>query len=250
MRNRKLFMETFVDCLTMEETISQIQHLIQTNGYYQHVVLNAGKINLLNQSRELREIVNECDLINADGQSIVWAGRYLGIDIPERVTGIDLFERLVALAAEKNYSVYYLGASQEVVQQVVAIHQKNYPQLKIAGYHHGYFCEDEIPYIVQNIRSSQPTFLFVAFSSPKKEYFVNKYKNTLQVPFTMGIGGSFDVIAGKTKRAPLILQKIGMEWFYRFVQEPRRMFQRYIIGNISFIRTVQQEKRRMKRAEK
>lgn len=247
MKKRSQFINTFVDCLTMDETIAEIQRLIQIGGCYQHVVLNASKINLLNHSRELREIINDCDLINADGQSIVWAGRYLGIDIPERVTGIDLFERLVALAEERGYSVYYLGATEEVVGQVVKKHQAAYPNLCIAGYHHGYFTEEEIPLIIQNIRSIKPTLLFVAFSSPQKEYFVKRYKDRLQVPFTMGVGGSFDVIAGKTKRAPILFQKAGMEWFYRFIQEPRRMFRRYIIGNIHFLRIVRKEKQKMKR---
>ncbi len=233
-----------LDALTMNETLLRIEHLILNQKPSQHVVINASKINLMAEDAALRAIVNESPLVNADGQSIVWAARFLGYDVPERVTGIDLFENLVALAAQKNWRLYYFGATEEVVKCVVDKHLKAYPGLEIAGFRNGYFDDLESVQIAQEIRASRADILFVAFSSPKKEFWVHSHKEMMQVPFAMGVGGSFDVLAGKTKRAPRWMQKAGLEWFYRFIQEPRRMFKRYIIGNFRFLTHVLREKSR------
>lgn len=237
-----------LDLLTMAETLLQIEKLILNQKPSQHVVINASKINLMAENEELQAIIEESPLVNADGQSIVWAARFLGYPVPERVTGIDLFESLVIRAAEKGWRVYYFGAAEGIVQTVVEKHRMEYPDLVIAGYRNGYFEEDESTQIAQQIRESQADILFVAFSSPKKEFWIHAHKEEMQVPFVMGVGGSFDVIAGKTKRAPKWMQKTGLEWFYRFIQEPRRMFKRYIIGNFRFLTHVFREKRKQRGA--
>lgn len=233
---------SYIDCLTMDETISRIDEVIKKREPVQHVVLNAAKINLLKKDEQLRTIINQCDIINADGSSIVLAGRLLGIDIPERVTGIDLFGNLIELADRKGYRVYYFGAEEEVVSKVVRIHQERYKNLNIVGYRNGFFSDEESETIANKINMAKPDILFVAFSSPKKEYWIHQFKDNLSVPFVMGVGGSFDVLAGKTKRAPLWMQHYSLEWFYRFIQEPRRMFRRYIIGNVVFLRHIWSEK--------
>lgn len=235
-----------MDPLTMNETLYHVEKLILDKQPSQHVVINASKINLIAESEELRNIINASPLVNADGQSVVLAARFLGYYVPERVTGIDLFENLVDLAASKGYRPYYFGATEEVVQAVVKKHQQAYPELDVAGYRNGYFDHLESIQIAKEIQESRADILFVAFSSPEKEFWVNKYKEIMQVPFVMGVGGSFDIIAGKTKRAPKWMQKIGLEWFFRFLQEPRRMFKRYAIGNYCFVRHVIQEKRQRK----
>lgn len=231
-----------LDTLTMEETIQQVEVIIANKKPTQHVVINASKINLMDKNHFLQNIVNESPLINADGKSIVWAARFLGYDVPGRVTGIDLFQEIVKKAEKKNWRLYYLGASKEIVDQVVCIHKKLYPDLNIVGSHNGYFKETDSDRIVSDIYERNVDVLFVAISSPKKEYWIHKNKNVLQVPFIMGVGGSFDVIAGKTKRAPKWMQDAGLEWFYRFIQEPKRMFHRYIVGNFVFIIHVFKEK--------
>lgn len=231
-----------LDTLTMEETMERIEDIIETKKPTQHVVINASKINLMAKNAALKKIVNESPLINADGKSIVWAARFLGYDVPERVTGIDLFQEVIKEASEKGWRVYYFGATEEVVNQVVSIHKKMYPQLAIAGYRNGYFEERDTQAIVTDIYESQADILFVAFSSPQKEYWIHNNKSKLLVPFIMGVGGSFDVVSGKIKRAPRWMQESGLEWFYRFVKEPRRMFRRYFIGNLVFIKHVFQEK--------
>jgi len=231
-----------VDALTMEETINKVKEFINSKECVQHVVVNAGKINLIQSNHELRKLINDCPLINADGQSVVWASKFLKKPLPERVTGIDLFLNLVEVSAEYGYKLYFFGAKQEVVEKVVNIFQKKYPDLKVAGYRNGYFKEEESEQIAIDIRNSGADILFVAFSSPKKEFWINKYMSIMKVPFAMGVGGSFDVVAGVTKRAPLWMQKMGLEWFYRFIQEPRRMWKRYIIGNFKFCKLVLKSK--------
>lgn len=227
-----------LNCLTMSETLVVIDEIIRKRIPTQHVVINASKINLMSKDEQLRKIINQCPLINADGQSIVWAGRFLGFSIPERVTGIDLFTELVKKASTEGLRLYYFGSEEGVVKEVIRLHQKQYPNLVVAGFRNGYFKEEESMEIVREIQQSQADILFVAFSSPKKEYWIHQYKEQLNVPFMMGVGGSFDVVAGKTKRAPEWMQKIGLEWFHRLIQEPKRMFNRYVKGNIEFVVTV------------
>lgn len=219
----------------MEESIKCVEQIIAEGTPTQHVVINASKINLMNDDPELASIVNDCPLINADGSSIVWAAKKLGVPLHERVTGCDMFQELVALAAERGYGIYLFGAKEEVVTEVKRIFEERYPALRIVGYRNGYFTEEDEPQMVADMAVSGADMMFVAFSSPKKEYWVHKYLGALGIPFVMGVGGSFDIVAGKTSRAPVWMQKVGLEWFYRFIQEPRRMWKRYIVGNARFM---------------
>lgn len=246
MGKRFKFLNTYVDALTMEETLKKIQSYIDNKECVQHVVINAGKVNLMQEDKELTKIINDCPMINADGQSIVWGAKLLGYELPERVAGIDIFVELVKISAEKGYKPYFFGATEEVVTKVVEIFMDKYPNLEVAGYRNGYFKKEESIKIAEDIKKSGADILFVAFSSPKKEFWIKEHMNVMQVPFAMGVGGSFDVIAGKTTRAPIWMQKIGLEWFYRFIQEPRRMFKRYIIGNIKFIKLLILNKKSIK----
>ncbi|MDU2663349.1 MAG: WecB/TagA/CpsF family glycosyltransferase [Clostridium perfringens] len=242
MKKRVKFLNTYVDALTMRETLEYIEKAIINKWCIQHVVINAGKINLMQKDEKLTEIVNNCPIINADGQSIVWGSRILGNNIPERVAGIDIFTELIKLCAEKGYKPYFFGAKQEVVEKVVKEFKFRYPNLSVAGYRNGYFSSDEGKKIAIDINNSHADILFVAFSSPMKEYWISENMDIMKVPVAMGVGGSFDVIAGKTKRAPKWMQRGGLEWFYRFIQEPRRMYKRYIGGNIKFCKLILKSK--------
>ena len=245
--NRYPILNTYVNAISMDETIEEVEKIIEAGKPTQHVVINALKVNLMNENQKLREIVNSCPLINADGASIIWAAKKLGVPLKERVTGIDLFENLVRVAAEKGYKIYLFGAKEEVVTKVKDIFEKQYPSLKIVGYRNGYFTETDEPEIVANMAASGADMMFVAFSSPKKEYWVNKYLNQLNIPFVMGVGGSFDVVAGVTDRAPKWMQDRGMEWLYRFIQEPRRLWKPYMLGNRKFIAYTYKCKREQKK---
>ena len=231
-----------VDALTMEETIQLIDRSIVERKPIHHVVINAAKVVNAQKDEMLKESIINCDIINADGQAIVWASRLFNTPLPERVAGIDLMESLVKLGAQKKYKIFFLGATEEIVNTVINFYSNQFGKEIIAGYRNGYFKKDEEQAVAKQISDSNADILFVAMSSPKKEIFLNTYKDLIQTPFIMGVGGSFDVVAGHVKRAPLWMQKSGLEWFYRVIQEPRRMWKRYLFGNSEFIYLVLREK--------
>ncbi len=231
-----------VDVMDMNTTLLKIFDSIKTKTQIHHVVVNAAKLVNMRKDKQLRESVINCDIINADGQSLVWASRFLGTPLSERVAGIDLMDRLVDLADQQKYKIFLLGAKEEVVRAVVDIYEKKYGEEIIAGYRNGYYQKEDEAEIARQITASGAQMLFVAITSPKKEIFLNAYKDIINVPFIMGVGGSFDVISGKTKRAPLWVQKFGFEWFYRVLQEPRRLWKRYFLTNSAFIYLVMKEK--------
>ena len=236
-------LNTTIDNLTMEETLQEVSKAIQDNRLLHHTVVNAGKIVSLQKDLELRQSVNSAHIINADGQAVVWASKILNKPLKERVAGIDLFSSLIKFSFQNNKKIYLLGAKEEVVKKLTQLIGQDYSTNIIAGYHHGYFDQNKEKKIVQEIANSGAHMLFVAMNSPKKEIFLNKYKQELSsLNFIMGVGGSFDVLAGETKRAPKWMQNAGLEWFYRFIQEPRRMWKRYLLGNIKFIYLVFKEK--------
>lgn len=220
--------------LTMQETLVIITEAIKARQAMTHCVVNVAKIVNMQKDEQLKQSVNECDLINIDGMGVVWGGKFLGFSIPERVAGIDLMLALLKEAEKNNLRPFFLGAKQEVLEQTIQKIKKTFPNLQIAGWHNGYFQTNEEDAVVQQINASQADILFVAMSSPKKENFIKKYHQAMNVPFVMGVGGSFDVIAEYVKRAPAWMQTVGLEWLYRLCQEPRRMWKRYLITNSIF----------------
>jgi len=231
-----------VDALSMAETLSAIDNAIKKKKKIQHVVVNAAKIVNMKKDKELYDAVVNCDIINADGQSVVWAAKILKKPLPERVAGIDLMEKIVELASKKKYKIYFFGAQEEIVRKVVDVYSEKYSPEIIAGYRNGYFKKDEEPEIAKKIAASKADILFVAIPSPMKEIFLDKYSNIIKCSFTMGVGGSFDVVAGLIPRAPKWMQNIGMEWFYRLIQEPRKMWKRYLTTNTMFVYYLIREK--------
>jgi N-acetylglucosaminyldiphosphoundecaprenol N-acetyl-beta-D-mannosaminyltransferase len=218
---------------TMDETVEWIGSRIARREFTQHVVVNVAKLVHMQTDTELAESVRACDIVNIDGMGVVWGARLLGFPVPERVAGVDLFERLLQMAADRGLPVYLLGATDEVVARTAVVVSTRYAGLKIAGYHHGYFWDDEES-VVETIHRSGARLLFVAITSPKKESFINRWKDRLGVDFVMGVGGTFDVVSGKVRRAPQWMQRSGLEWAYRVAQEPRRMWKRYFVTNNAF----------------
>lgn len=236
------FLNTRISAISIEKTLEVINCAIKSKFSLHHVVVNAAKIVALQKDLKLRESVNCCDIINADGQAVVWASRFLNKPIPERVAGFDLMENLVALAHKEGYKIFFLGAKEEIVSNVVSIYSNKFSPNIIAGYRNGYFDKDQEKSIAKQISDTGANILFVAISSPKKEIFLNENKSILKnVNFIMGVGGSFDVVSGLVKRAPKWMQQYGLEWFYRLIQEPKRMWKRYLIGNTKFILLVIKE---------
>lgn len=242
MEKRVTILKCPIDNLTMDETVGIIDNSIVEKKRLQHVVVNAAKMVYMQRDHELRDSVVSSDIINADGQAVVWASKFLGHPLQERVSGIDLMENLVKLSSEKKYKIFFFGAKEEVVSAVVDKYTVQYGDSIIAGYRNGYFEKKDEEIIARQIHDSGAQILFVAISSPTKEIFLNRYKDVIDTHFIMGVGGSFDVVSGKVSRAPVWMQKFGLEWFYRFLQEPKRMWKRYLYTNTMFIYLILKEK--------
>jgi N-acetylglucosaminyldiphosphoundecaprenol N-acetyl-beta-D-mannosaminyltransferase len=222
-----------IDPLDMEATLDRCEAIIQARDYAQHMAVNVAKLVACRENPMLREAVENSAIINADGQGVVWAARLLGTPLPERVAGIDLMDALMARAAERGWRVFVLGARDEVLEQAAAVIRDRHG-LTLAGMRNGYFKPDEVEGVVAQIRAARPDILFVAMGTPHKELFLAEHGPSLGVPLVMGVGGAIDVTAGITRRAPELLQRLGLEWFYRLLQEPRRMFRRYAVTNARF----------------
>jgi N-acetylglucosaminyldiphosphoundecaprenol N-acetyl-beta-D-mannosaminyltransferase len=231
-----------VDPCTMAEVVSLAERRIATRERLVIGVVNAAKVAKLSVDRVLRESLLTCDLLLADGQSVVWASRILGHPLPERVAGIDLFEELLALADRRRLRVYLLGARPEVLTRVEATIAARWPGVDVVGRRDGYFNDSEAPGVADEIAASGADLLFLGMTTPKKEIFLGTYGDRLGVPVQHGVGGSFDVLAGVTRRAPARWQRLGLEWAYRVVQEPRRLWRRYLVTNTLFLLLVLRER--------
>lgn len=239
---RITILDTTIDVLGVQDTIDLVEKYVITKTPLHLMGVNADKINEIRSNERLKQIVNNCGIINADGASVIMASKFLGKPLPERVAGIDLMNSLVALSAKKNYSIYLLGAKQEIVEKTAEVLKDKYIDLKIVGFHNGYFKKSDWPDISIELKQLKPDFIFVGITSPLKEYLIEFLQNDGNSGVFMGVGGSFDVISGKIQRAPLWMQKSGLEWLFRVIQEPRRLFIRYFLGNGKFIKDILEEK--------
>ncbi len=230
-----------VNAVTMEQTLDMVDQAILGRKRLQIGVVNAAKIVNMRRDDTLRDDVFSSDIILADGMSVVWAGRLLWQPIPERVAGIDLMLKIFCRGNEKGYRVFCLGATDQVLRKVIEKISSDYPNVKVAGYRNGYFKENEAQDVAVEIAASEADVLFVAMTSPRKEKFLARWSADMNVPVCHGVGGSFDVMAGKVDRAPEIWQKLGIEWLYRVKQEPRRLWRRYFVTNTIFCALVLRE---------
>jgi N-acetylglucosaminyldiphosphoundecaprenol N-acetyl-beta-D-mannosaminyltransferase len=236
-----------IDRVDMTETVAAVDAAIAERRFCQHTAVNASIIVAMLDDPELARVVNDSDIVTADGESVVWAARLLGDPVPARVTGIDLMLETIELAERRGYGIYILGAREDVLERAVERLREQHPKLVIAGYQHGYFDRSEDERVVEDIRSSGAQILYVAITTPRKEYFLGHYGPQLNTPFVMGVGGSIDVVAGVARRAPRWMQRSGLEWFYRLIQEPRRLFRRYAVSNARFIGLVARDAVRARR---
>jgi N-acetylglucosaminyldiphosphoundecaprenol N-acetyl-beta-D-mannosaminyltransferase len=218
-----------------DEAVEVIDKLIAGGGAHYGAVVNAAKLVAAHRDENLKRMLLDADLVTADGMSVVWASRILGRGLQERVTGIELFQRLVERAASNRLSVYFLGAREESVRAVVELFERQYPSLRIAGYQNGYFEASEWRSVCERIRLSGADLLFVAMGSPAQEHWIASSVALTGVRFAMGVGGSFDHLSGLVRRAPRWMQRSGLEWLHRLALEPRRLWRRYLIGNSAFI---------------
>ena len=224
-----------IDRVEMDEAVRRCERYIEAREPAQYMAVNAAKVVAVQRDQALRRMINRCEIVTADGQSVVWASRLLGDPVPSRVTGIDLMHRLLALAELRGYGVYVLGARADVLERALAVLRRRLPGLRIAGYRDGYFSAAEDPAVVSAIRATRPDILFVGLPSPRKEYFLARWRRDLDVPLSVGVGGAIDVLAGVRRRAPEPVQQLGLEWACRLVQEPRRLLRRYAVTNSRFV---------------
>ena len=231
-----------VDSISRADTLAFVERVISERTPTRHGFVNASKVVRLQSDPELLEALATCDLINADGMAVVWASRILGKPLPERINGTNMMMDVINLADRKGYSLYLLGARPKVVEKVAHILRRDYPAIRLMGWHHGYFSLEEEDSIVREIRQLNPDIVFVGMGTPKKEFWLRRNVAKIGVPFAMGVGGSFDVLAGLVKRAPNWAQNAGLEWLWRLAQEPRRMWRRYLLGNPHFMWLVASEK--------
>ena len=190
---RRTILTCPIDLLTMEETVELVIGLIHGGGCHSQFSLNAAKVVEAQRSAELHGFLARATIVNADGQSLVWAGRLLGVPIPERVAGIDLLAALLAAMEREGLSVYFLGARQEVIQTATGRIAERHPRLRIAGFQHGHFPPEDDESVATAIAASRPDALFVGMSSPRKEHWIDTWQPLTGASFAMGVGGSFDV---------------------------------------------------------
>ncbi len=223
-----------IDPLRMSDVLSLVDQAIQRRDRLLIGVVNAAKLVNMRRDRKLRNAVLSADVILADGMAVVWASRLLQQRLPERVAGIDLMHEMLRQGDRRGYRVYCLGATDEVLQAAVGRIRTDYPGVMVVGKRNGYFRLDDEANIVADIRSSRADILLAAMSPPKKEQFLARWVEELQVPVCHGVGGAFDVMASKVRRAPVRWQRLGLEWLYRVLQEPRRLWRRYLVTNTVF----------------
>ena len=205
----------------------------ETSGYI--TTVNVAILMMMRSDKTLTKFIENSALVVADGLPLIWLSKLLGRPLPERVAGIDLMQDMVRNAAETGKSVYLMGAKPGTVKKVAERFKIENPALILAGVDDGYYTKEQEAERVKNIRESGADLLVVAMGVPRQENFLNDNWDDLGVKLAIPVGGSFDVIAGETKRAPVWMQKTGMEWFYRMCQEPRRLFKRYLVTNTQFI---------------
>lgn len=237
---------TPIDNITMEKTIFSIENFIREGIAKSVLIPNVDcLIKLLNDS-DFKEAYDHCDLVLPDGHPLLWAGRFLGTPFKEKVPGSDLLPRFCEVSAEKGYRLFFLGAGPGVAQKAAEILQKKNPGLQVVGtYSPPYGFENderENQKIVKMIREARPDVLFVALGAPKQEKWIYKYKDQYQVPVSIGVGASFDFVAGKVKRAPRWMTDHGLEWLWRMIQEPKRLWKRYLIDDIPFFYFILKQK--------
>ncbi len=212
---RSDFLGVPIDTLTMAETMAAVERAILTRERLLHVSLNVSKFVYLQKDLELRRDVVTADLVGVDGAGIILGARLLGIRVPERVTGVDLMEKIIEGCATRGWKPYLLGATQENLDQAVARLIARHPALRFAGLRNGYFQPQDERDIVAAINRSGADCLFIGMPTPRKERFIATHRDELRVPVIMGVGGSIDVVAGYVSRAPGWIQSIGFEWAYR-----------------------------------
>ena len=236
-----------IDPWTMEETVEATDRIVSGGAFAHLIGVNADKLLQMRDDPWMDACVRRCEVVNADGASMVMAAERLGVAVPERVAGVDLMRELCALAERKGYPVYLLGAKEEVVEKAAGALAQDFPELRIVGYRDGYFGEEEFDRVAGEVMKAAPAIVFVGITSPKKERLIERFRELGATGAFVGVGGTFDVVSGCIPRAPMWMQRANLEWLFRMAQEPRRLVKRYVVGNARFFRILHDAERAKRR---
>lgn len=240
--SRMKFMNTEIDNLSMDETLSAIDDLIQLNQNAYVVTPNVDHIVQLETNKELQAAYKSASLILTDGKPLLWIARWYGTPIKEKISGSDLFPKLCEMAAQKHYLMFFLGAAEGVAAKAADNLKHQYPGLQVCGTYsppYGFEKdEEELKKIEKMIREACPHMLIVGLGTPKGENFIYKNCERLGVPISFGLGASFDFEAGNIKRAPKWMSEHGLEWLFRITQDPKRLMKRYLVDDLKIARLI------------
>jgi N-acetylglucosaminyldiphosphoundecaprenol N-acetyl-beta-D-mannosaminyltransferase len=241
MSRRIEFLGLCFDDLTLAEALDRIEEFIRERTPRKIFTPNVALLIWSRKDPFLRDVYRSCDIVTVDGMAIYYALHLVGTPVKESLSASLMFYPLLKLAQEKSYGVYLLGAKEQVLQAAVQNLRQQFPGIRIVGAHHGYFDVDNAATVVADIRQAGPDILLLGMSTPMKERLAERYLAEMNVPVTLGVGGMFDIAAGLARFAPGWIRTLCLEWLYRLLQEPRRMWKRYLTTNLVFLWLVQKE---------
>jgi len=223
-----------IDCVDRATAVERIRGFLTAGTPHQVITVNLDFLHKAEHDSEFRATINEADLAVADGMPIVWISRVLGTPLTERVTGVELVEESCRLAAQTGRGVFFLGAGPGVAEAAARRARDRHPGLIVQAYAPplGPITLDENESTIEMIRKAQPSFLFVALGAPRQDLWIREHRERLGVPVAMGVGCVLDLLAGAVRRAPSWMQATGFEWTYRLMQEPRRLWRRYLLDDL------------------
>jgi len=228
-----------INNLSMQKAVEEIEKFIKEKSSKYIVTPNLDHLVKLQKDSEFKKIYNEAHLVLCDGLPIVWISRILGMPLKERVAGSDLFIELCKVSAQKGYKLFFLGGRENASVKASEVLRRKYPGIRIVGIYSPPFGfeknKEENEKIIKMIKEAKPDILFVGLGAPKQEKWIYAHYRELGVPVSIGIGASFEFAAGIIKRAPKFLQKIGLEWFWRILTEPKRLWRRYLVDDMRFL---------------
>lgn len=230
-----------IDRVTVNETLAQLEYFIASGRPHLVVTADATAVVIAQSSPEFMQLVESADLVTPDGNGILWAGKHKGTRFPERVSGVDIVAHVCELSAQKGYRLYFLGAAPGVAELAAQQLMAKYPGCNVVGTHHGYFGPENDAIVAKEVAATHPDVLFAAMGMPRQEQFIRSTEHIIGAKVSMGVGGSFDVFSGKTKRAPKSFQRLKLEWLWRLVLNPSKIAKVKLLP--VFVMMVRREKR-------
>ncbi|MGI6093633.1 MAG: WecB/TagA/CpsF family glycosyltransferase [Negativicutes bacterium] len=223
MHKRVAVLDVMIDAVTMTEAVDILDSYVSQSKPHLVATANAEMVMMAQNDKELANILNKADLVVPDGAGVVWAARFKGFEVPERVAGVDLVQNFLVRSVQKNYRIFLFGGAPGVAEKAKAAAKSRYPGVQIVGTRNGFFTEETEKDIIDEINASGANVLLVALGVPKQEKWLSRNLEKLSVSLAIGVGGTLDVMAGAVKRAPLWMQRANLEWLFRLTLQPQRV---------------------------